>query len=92
MNRVVVVGASAGGIEAIRTLIGSIQPDIDASFFVVQHRAAEFQDVLPAVLKGKSALTVEPAVHGATPQRGHVYVAPPDQHLMLRPNVRADSE
>jgi two-component system chemotaxis response regulator CheB len=84
---IVVVGASAGGIEALRALAAGLPKDFPASVFVVQHTAAESPGVLADILSRAGAL---PAVNARDRERikpGHIYVAPPDYHLMVEPGV-----
>jgi len=82
---VVVVGASAGGVEALRRLIGALGDDFDATMFVVLHLPSNAHSVLPEILRRAGALPVQHARDGEVPLRGHVYVAPPDAHLLVGP-------
>jgi two-component system chemotaxis response regulator CheB len=82
---IVVVGASAGGVEALRRLIGSLDADFDGSMFVVLHLPTNAHSALPAILGRAGRLPVRHAVDGDVPERGHIYVAPPDAHLLLKP-------
>ncbi|HEU4977303.1 MAG TPA: chemotaxis protein CheB [Solirubrobacteraceae bacterium] len=78
-----VVGASAGGVEALISLAGSLSPDIDAAILVVLHISATGTSVLPSILDRVSRLHVESAVSGAPLLPGTVYVAPPDHHMLV---------
>src|SRR5438132_5971945 len=80
---IVVIGASAGGVEALKHLVRGLSPDIRASFFVVLHFPPFEKSHLPEIL---SRVGVFPALHpknGDSIQPGHIYVAPPDQHLLI---------
>ncbi len=82
---IVVLGASAGGIEALTRIISQWPADLPAAVFVVLHMSAGATSALPAILSRHSRL---PAVHpqsGDATQRGKIYVAPPDHHLVLEP-------
>jgi two-component system chemotaxis response regulator CheB len=82
-----VIGASAGGVEAVPRLLGSLSPEIGAAFFVTLHVSPQSTSLLPTIISRKGRL---PAVHpknGAPIRPGHVYVAPPDYHLVLEPDV-----
>jgi two-component system chemotaxis response regulator CheB len=81
---VVGIGASAGGVEALSTLIGQLPADIDAAILVVLHVSARGPSVLPDILSRSGALDAAHAVDGEPLERGRVYVAPPDRHLVLR--------
>jgi len=90
MNRdIIVIGASAGGIDALRALLGGLPRDLDASVFVTMHVAADSPGVLPRMLQETCPLPVEHARDGEEIRRGRVYVAPPDCHLLVeRDRVR----
>lgn len=80
---IVVIGASAGGLDAIRTLLGALPPDLPASIFVVIHRGTREPNLLPDILGAASRLPVVSAVDGQTHQRGNVLLAPTDRHLLV---------
>jgi two-component system chemotaxis response regulator CheB len=80
---VVVIGGSAGAIEALRELVGQFPGDLDAALFVVIHIAPHARSHLPAILDRLGPL---PAAHAADREpirTGRIYVAPPDRHLLL---------
>lgn len=79
------VGASAGGVEALSRLVAGLPADLPAAVFIVLHVPAQSQSALPTILGRAGALPVAHAINGMTIQPGHVYVAPPDHHLMLEP-------
>lgn len=79
---IVVIGASAGGVEALITIVAALPADLPAAVFAVVHVAAQ-TSVLPEILARKGPLPASHAVHGETFKPGHIYVAPPDNHLKL---------
>ncbi|GIH03551.1 chemotaxis protein CheB [Rhizocola hellebori] len=81
---VVVVGASAGGVEALRSFVAALAPDLPASVFVVLHIPPSAPSALPAILSRVSQLPVQAAIDGEEMRQGRVYVAPPNHHLLLR--------
>jgi two-component system, chemotaxis family, protein-glutamate methylesterase/glutaminase len=83
---IVVVGASAGGVEALRTLVAGLPADLEASLFVVLH-VPPTTSVLPAILRRAGKLPVDHALDGESVEHGRVYVAPPDFHLLLEGEV-----
>jgi two-component system chemotaxis response regulator CheB len=88
LSRVIVIGASAGGIEALRRLIAGLPENFPAAVFVVQHMYREAESVLPEILSRAGALPVEFARHESPIEPGRVYVAPVDYHLLLtRPGL-----
>ncbi len=80
---IIVVGASAGGVEALSNLIATFPPDLPAAVFVVLHIPPQAPSVLPQILARKGALPAAHAVDGMRIQHQRVYVAPPDHHLMI---------
>jgi two-component system, chemotaxis family, protein-glutamate methylesterase/glutaminase len=86
---IIVVGASAGGVEALSTLVNGLPRDLEAAVFVVLHIASGSQSSLPAILSRAGLL---PACHPSDNEPieyGRIYVAPPDQHLLVyRDRVR----
>lgn len=78
------IGASAGGVEALSDLVTHLPADLRASVFVVVHMPPYHKSVLPEILSKKGPLS---AVHPAPRQpveRGHIYVAPPNMHMMVQ--------
>jgi two-component system chemotaxis response regulator CheB len=80
---IIVVGASAGGVEALSQLVRGLPPGLPASVFVVCHFPAAVRSNLPDILSRQGPLLAVHARDGETPYPGHIYVAPPDRHLTL---------
>jgi two-component system chemotaxis response regulator CheB len=81
---VVVIGASAGGVEALTTLLTKLPPDLPASVAIVLHRSPYYGgSILPKVLGRRAVIAVREPAHGEKVQTGQVYVAPRDQHMVL---------
>lgn len=78
---VVVMGASAGGIEALSQVVSGLAPDFPVGVLLVLHTAT--YSALPAILNRTSALNVEHARDGQWLKPGLVLVAPPDRHMTL---------
>ena len=84
-RRIVVVGTSAGGIEALRGLVRELPHAFPAPVCIVMHTAPESSGLLHDILGRAGVL---PAVQPADMERlrpGYVYVAPPDHHLIVEP-------
>ena len=82
---IVVVGASAGGVEATQQLASRLPADLDASVFVVLHVPAAGKSVLPHIIERSGQLPATHAVDGESIESGRIYVAPPDHHLEVVP-------
>ena len=80
---IIVVGASAGGVGALSELVATLEPDLEASLFIVLHLAATPPSVLPQILARRTPLPVAHARDGEAIRRGRIYVAPPDHHLRI---------
>jgi two-component system, chemotaxis family, protein-glutamate methylesterase/glutaminase len=80
---IVVIGASAGGVEALGTVVASLPSDIEAAVFVVLHIPASGTSVLPAILERRGGLPAAHAVDEDSIEPGRVYIAPPDHHLLV---------
>jgi two-component system chemotaxis response regulator CheB len=83
---ILVIGASAGGVEALLRLVEQFPPDLPAAVFVVLHIPAEYPSKLPEILSYKSHMPVIHPENAAEIKRGTIYVAPTDRHLVLRGN------
>lgn len=83
---VVVVGASAGGVEALRAVVHELPADLDASVFVVLHLPPSGTSVLPRILSRAGRLRAVHASDGSAFERGCIYIAPPDQHMRFDRN------
>lgn len=82
--QVVVIGASAGGLNAITGLISQLQEDFPAPILVVQHISADATgNVLIDSLNQNSKLKCAHAENGSKLLPGHLYLAPSDHHLMI---------
>src|SRR5215467_13297203 len=80
---IVVVAASAGGVEALRGLLSQFPAPVSAALLVVLHVPAAGGKVLPRILGRAGLLPASAAAEGEVPLPGHVYVAPPDCHMLL---------
>lgn len=78
----VVIGASAGGVEALKLLVAGLPADLPAAILVCVHVPATAESVLAKILSRNGPLPAKSAVHGEEWKRGHIYVAPPDCHLL----------
>jgi two-component system chemotaxis response regulator CheB len=82
-RNIIVIGASAGGFEAIRQLVAALPATLDAAIFIVWHMAPEVTGLLPQVLNQQHTLLASNAIDNEQIKFNHIYVAPPDKHLLL---------
>jgi two-component system chemotaxis response regulator CheB len=82
----VVIGTSAGGVHALKNLITPLPADFTAPIFIVMHLQASPMSYLPDIMNRYSQL---PALHptdGETIQSSHIYIAPPNLHMIISNN------
>src|SRR3546814_12672518 len=83
-----VIGASAGGVSALRHLLGALEPDFNWPIVIVLHIGSSNVDHLVEVLAATSALPVIEARPGAAPRPGTVHVAPGGYDLLIEDDRR----
>ncbi len=86
--KLVVIGASAGGVEALQRVVAGLSPDLDAAVLVVLHLSPTARSVLPQILSRAQTLAATYPVDGQKIQPGRIYVAPPDFHLLVGQDQR----
>ncbi|WP_197025433.1 chemotaxis protein CheB [Nocardioides sp. URHA0032] len=79
----VVVGASAGGVEALRDLVATLPSDLPACVLIVLHMPPDAASALPSILRRVAPLRVRQASDGDRVRAGEVLVAPPDHHVVV---------
>lgn len=83
LDRVILIGASAGGVHALQEVVRGLPADLPAAVFVVLHIAPYGRSAMPAILTRAGKI---PAFHPRDDEpvtEGRIYVAPPDHHLIL---------
>jgi two-component system, chemotaxis family, protein-glutamate methylesterase/glutaminase len=85
VNRdIICIGASTGGVLAVKRLLSQLPADLPAAVFAVQHQGEASSTELARILGADSPLVVKDALHGENIVHGRVYVAPSDNHLLVR--------
>ncbi|AEV83622.1 two-component system, chemotaxis family, response regulator CheB [Actinoplanes sp. SE50] len=79
----IAVGASAGGVEALRALVAGLPADLPAAVLVVLHLPRSAPSALPQILTRSGPLPAAIATDGEEPAPGRIYVAPADRHLLV---------
>jgi two-component system, chemotaxis family, protein-glutamate methylesterase/glutaminase len=83
---IIVIGCSVGGVEALQKLVAGLPHDLPPAIFVVLHIGPQTRSVLPEILSRAGRLPARHPRQGETIRRSHIYVAPPDQHLIIENN------
>ncbi|MEO8183385.1 MAG: chemotaxis protein CheB [Deltaproteobacteria bacterium] len=80
----IVIGTSAGGVEALQAITRGLPGDLPAAVLIVIHTTPRGPALLPKILSKVSSLQVAQTVDGAEIVPGRIYVAPPDHHLLVK--------
>jgi two-component system CheB/CheR fusion protein len=79
--RLVCLGASAGGLEALEAFFKAVPADTGAAFVAILHLAGDFKNVMAELLARYTKMRIEPVVSGAAIKPDTVYVIPPSKNL-----------
>ena len=79
----VAIAASAGGLNALSTVLGELPADFPVPIAVVQHLDPRHRSLMASILSRRTPLTVKQAEADDRLQPGHVYIAPPNYHLLV---------
>jgi len=82
-RNLIVVGGSAGGVEALMSLVPQLPANLDAAVCIVVHFPPQSPSLLPQLLRRQSQMVVSTVTDGASLESGHIYVTPPDWHLLI---------
>src|SRR2546423_8105811 len=85
---IIVIGASAGGVQALTELWRALPADLPAAVFVVVHTSPSSPGILPMILDRAGPLSAAHASDDERIRHGHIFVAPPDHHLLVVKNDR----
>lgn len=83
-HEIIVIGASAGGVETLSKLIRELPAELPAAIFIVLHVSAKGRSFMAEILNRVGALKALPAKNGDVIEHGHIYVAPPNYHLLIK--------
>lgn len=80
---IIAIGGSAGSGAVLKTIVAGLPAELPASVFVSTHMPAQGASFLTDILSSAARLPVSQAIDGQPIERGHIYVAAPDRHLLL---------
>lgn len=81
--KAVVIGASAGGLNALTRLLEELPADFPFPVIIVQHRSKDERGLLEEILQEKCVIRIQQANEKEKIENGTVYIAPPDYHLLV---------
>ena len=82
-RHIVVIGASAGGVETLQHVVRGLPADLPATVCIVLHLHPASPSALAAILRRATTLPCRTAVDGEELREGEILVAPPDRHLAI---------
>ena len=80
---IVVIGGSNGSINTMKQILKNLNPDLNAAFFFVNHLSPDSPNYLPNIFNTVSKIPVRSSEDGGKIEKGTLYVAKPDRHLIL---------
>lgn len=80
---IIVIGASAGGVEALKNLVHALPTRLPAAVFMVLHIPPNSPSMMPGILTRNGYLPATHPTDNSEPLPGHIYIAPPDHHMLL---------
>jgi two-component system chemotaxis response regulator CheB len=80
---IIVIGFSAGGVEALARVVADLPPDLPAALFVAHHFPADSVSALPDILRRSGQLPACHPTHEQVIEPGRIYIAPPDRHMLI---------
>jgi two-component system, chemotaxis family, protein-glutamate methylesterase/glutaminase len=88
LHDIIAIGASAGGVEAVIKIAANLPATLPAAVLVVIHVSPDSASLLPAILKRSSIWNAVQPEDGTPIEHGHIYVAPPDRHMVVEAGDR----
>src|SRR5881394_4059709 len=82
-QNIIVIGASAGGSEPLKTIVAGLPGNLNAAILIVWHMSPDVEGVLPQVLNRAGILEAANAYESEPIRPGRIYVAPPDRHMLV---------
>jgi two-component system chemotaxis response regulator CheB len=79
----VVIGASAGGVEALQQICAALPSDPDAAVLIVLHTSSSSANLLPRILRRAGCAYAGTPVDGEVLEKNKIYIAPPDRHMVV---------
>lgn len=82
-NKIIVIGASTGGVNVLKQIVKDLPPNLDASIFIVWHMSPDLRGILPEVLNKLNTIVALSPSDKDTILPNRIYVAPPDHHMLI---------
>lgn len=82
-TKIIVIGVSAGGVNALQILVRLLPANLQSAVFVVMHMSPDGPGLLPQILNAAGSLSASFGKDGEQFLMGRIYVAPPDHHMLI---------
>ncbi len=82
--RLIAIGASAGGLEALKAFFDSVPDDSRNAYVIIQHLSPDYKSMMGELLKKSTNLPISEVVNGMEMKTGHIYLIPPVNNLVLK--------
>ena len=82
--KLVAIAASAGGLNAISQVLSNLSSDFPAAIAIVQHLDPNHRSLMAEILRRRISLQIKQAEAGDMIRPGWIYIAPPNQHLVVK--------
>lgn len=83
MNKLIIIGGSAGSLEVLLQILPALSPDLTAPVIIVLHRKTTMDNILLDLLSSRTTLPVKEIEGKETALPGHIYIVPSDYHLLV---------
>ncbi|WP_022851814.1 PAS domain S-box protein [Limisalsivibrio acetivorans] len=83
-KKIVGIGSSAGGLEALKLLIPKLPVDMDIAYIIAQHLSPKHHSMLSSLLKNSTVMDVKNAEDGIDPSPNTIYVTPPNRDVFIK--------
>src|SRR5436190_6995560 len=84
LKKIIVIGASTGGLEAFKKIIRGLPADFSTPIFIVWHMSPDIRGILPQVFNRENKIMAAHAYHNEDIKSNRIYVAPPDHHMLIQ--------
>lgn len=84
VDRIIGIGSSAGGLEAIRELATNLPSDISCSYVVVQHMSPQHKSLMTTLIASETKLKVVDVTDGQLPEANVIHVTPPNTDIIIK--------
>ena len=86
-SRIVAIGASAGGLEALKAFFENIPRETKSAYIIIQHLSPDYKSMMGELLARSTGLPIKEVQEGMEILQGHIYLIPPVNNLVIKNNT-----